>query len=243
MDGAFVETEDGSSSPPFCSGLDQDTVIKGRRFHACEGREMPPCAFLDEKAAGYHESCLDFDPQLATGSLSVFFRRATEYAFEPPPSVQERRRVFLRQNLADGIHSAYPLPLELCEYIAKHLVRECAVVLLGLLSPSSNSSYSISTFYNIYATFIAIEGTRYINSLSNTKDSAEAQLVWTSSGAKDIFVAEDHWGLRSLLPARGGETPAVGKAGAWWRRLSSPSSLRVNTDVKSPSPAPSAVTN
>lgn len=194
---------------------------------------MPPCTFADGKARGYHESCLDFDLRLAAGPLSTDFLRATEYAFEPPASVQERRRLFFQQRLANGIHFAYRLPLELCWYIAKHLVRECAVLLLGLLPRSMNDSYWVSTSCNIYATFVAIEGTRYINSLSNTKDSGEAQLVWVSSGAKDIFVAEDHWGLRSLLPACNDETPAVVKAGAWWRRLSSSPRFRVNTDVSS----------
>ncbi|SPO06941.1 uncharacterized protein DNG_09635 [Cephalotrichum gorgonifer] len=73
----------------------------------------------------------------------------------------------------------------------------------------------VSTPYpSTFSTFITMrdDGIHYIESLSNTKDSGK--LVWeagASSEVEDIYVAEDHLGLRSLRSARRA-TQAMAKA-------------------------------
>ena len=187
---------------------------------------------------GYHEVCLKFDRRLAVGPISAAFLRATEFAFEPPISVRKRRRAFVLAELATVLSRTCPLPPELCYNVAEHLIREYATAQLRLLSfkASGAHSYAVSMSRDIYAKFITVDGIRYVESLSNAKNFGEPELVWAapaSSEAKDMYVGEDHLGLRSVLSAPEA-AQVTEEAGVWWRRLSaSPSGVRVHTDVKS----------
>lgn len=135
--------------------------------------------------------------------------------------------------------------MELWFDVAMRLIRECAVVTSRLVESrlTPNSPYWVELSRDIYVTLITMDGISYVQGLSNTRDTTTAHLAWrakASSVPVEVYVAEDHFGIRGLLldwiQERGRPATRDAVGGVWWTRLSTSSSgkLQVYSDVSFP---------
>lgn len=138
--------------------------------------------------------------------------------------------------------------------IAEPLVQECAVLNTEELVHRSDviGDSVLDLTQPVYSTYVKVDGRYYVRSLLNapgTDASKQAYLLLPArtekqgpdgdDGSKDLFVAEDHVGIRRVIfvsPNRRDEWcrshPSV--PGAWWRHIPHeriPSAVAIKTNV------------
>lgn len=202
----------------------------------------------------FHSRCYEFRSYPVTPALLD----ATEYAFVAPAHEERRRADYIQRALAQNLQLAtgWPreLPFELWRMIAEPLVQECAFLnteeLVHRVDAIGDSVLDLTQ--PVYATYVKVDGRYYVRSLLNapgTDASKQAYLVLPArtekqgpdgdDGSKDLFVAEDHVGVRRVIfvsPNRRDEWckshPSV--PGAWWRHIpreTIPSAVAIKTNV------------
>lgn len=169
---------------------------------------------------------------------------ARAYTFEPP-EYEEHRRFNRIQNLlapklkADILTS---LPGEIVTIIARLLVRECAAISAEEQSLGTNIfNSSIDLLGDVYATYITVDGVRYVKSLANeTSESCDkdAHVLVSKRGeaVHKVWMAENFRGIRFIRfcssTAEFREPTPI--AESWWRAISIPDGNRkmaIGTDV------------
>ncbi|RFU24523.1 hypothetical protein B7463_g11814, partial [Scytalidium lignicola] len=171
---------------------------------------------------------------------------ATNYKFRPTNFEELWRKNRITQILAGRLmHAPWPksLPAELWQTIAGFLHQECAVVTgqeQELEDSCSDSVVDLSR--DVYASYITIDGIRYIRNLRNSTASEAEQgesLLLDTQIMRNIqfaYILEDHFGIRlvrfvSSNNDRHGSDLSI--PGLWWRQtstLSSISKIKTKTD-------------
>ncbi|KAI8959431.1 hypothetical protein F5Y11DRAFT_368065 [Daldinia sp. FL1419] len=154
------------------------------------------------------------------------FLQATAYAFEPSFYERQRRFAWLRLQLASHINLPRPyLPMELRNEIAQYLLREYSITRAAknwlTFRVPIDIYVDIST--KIWARYIEFEGIKYLATLSNKPCDDGILLIGNSiSEIHNIYISEDHLGIRQIYftyPTHASITPS---SGIWWRTLPRP---------------------
>lgn len=213
---------------------------KGFRIHMCCGRCGPYSA---ETAHCFHATCVKINRQVP--SPRKFFA-ATRYLFETSPREDRQRELILQRLMVEALRRAFAtshLPVELWFRIARHLVREFAIITAqAQVRHHASAGVQIDLSRDVYASYAIFEGIRYLKTLRNTTE-AEAErgeylLMDARRGraVQDIYIAFDHLGIRQVQfasPNRVLPGPAA-IPGVWWRHLTSEggiSTVETETDV------------
>jgi hypothetical protein len=196
-------------------------------FIQCQGE----CRHQDGKAFACHMDCLVFTSHTPLTRLL----NALAYSFEPSVAAKERRYRRIQSSFVSKLQlGSRKLPDELALLVFRYCVREYAIAAVWHQNPEPKS-YPVYVSAGIWASYIELDGARYFASLRN-KSSANAELILSIEKAATVdrmYVAEDHLGIRQVCFSM-----PTGASGLWWRTLSiyDGTELRVNTDVRSPSP-------
>ncbi len=163
---------------------------------------------------------------------SSAFLHATEYSFDPAPSDERRRRDRSQLLLGKRLCDIYGrLPLELWLQVAGELVRECAISTAQTLwQHRSSADRQVDIELGVWASYVCIDGVRYIADLSNAVDSRSSSAmilhVCKTSEINVVYSLEDHLGIRRLVFASQEDTakppsfPGSGKMnGLWWQTI------------------------
>jgi hypothetical protein len=233
----YSAVNDRATSPEFTfyrktSFYDDD--IFGVRFHMCCRKT---CRSREREVPCYHSECYNF--RLYT--ISPKFLATTEYSFQPTMLEERRRRDRILHILTGrlGVSWTKGLPDEICWIIARHLVRECAVITAQELPIEEASDSVIDFSLDVYARHVVIEGIRYIrclrNSAQSTPEVGETLLLkgQSSGDVRNVYIGEDHLGIRQIKLFSSSK-PSVRTPSLWWRQLSGSccvSTFRTKTDV------------
>lgn len=182
--------------------------------HDEEGKQVP----------AYHVECLRYAPPLTKEAL-----HATQYTYEPT-SEDLRRASRIRDVAGRRLQMECPiLPAEVCLLIAEDLGRECAAIatyelLKGRDLQALDSELNISL--GVWARYTSIDGIRYVESLSNERDSQSVLLLSAvkASATELLYVLEDHLGIRQVVFASYEHSLKLSalckpKTDAWWRTI------------------------
>lgn len=176
-------------------------------------------------STGCHVSCL----AVVDAGILQDLLKATAVKCEPPPREDERRAKWLREDQARVFFQILRgrIPLEVCLQISKNIFREHSVQLArDAWSQPRAGIWEFATIESIYASYVNIEGRRYLRSLSNKQEGDCTQLF--HQGRSGVFlgtmyVAEDHLGIRRVMFDHSAKhescpAPVVDVApGIWWR--------------------------
>ena len=203
------------------------------------------CWHRGEKAVGCHAECLNFVPPEFRSALF----EATRYQYQPTADEERRRCRWLQLRWSKILHAAYPLPLELCDNIARYCVRPYAAMIhVGPPPPGSTcpplASSQIELSAKVWARYVRFEGLRYVSFLTNqqpsTTDESEFELVFdpSSDSMDTVYFAENHLGVRELLFTSESEMPTIPeRSDIWWRPVILPGlaarTFTMQTDVRS----------
>ncbi|KAF5022665.1 hypothetical protein F66182_5283 [Fusarium sp. NRRL 66182] len=180
------------------------------------------CARLADKTGLYKDDTMDPD---------IF--DATSYGYvmlDPLPSFMARRVRWLRKtyalNLANDLGNR--LPLEMFENIASHCLQNRAVQVLAdlWLQPDRTGPramrFSVCKTGSVWAQYIQIEGMRYIRSLSSGYQSEKDVEIFAPDPESDdplnVYVVEDHLGVRDVMITYGDDRPVVDPEAEPWLR-------------------------
>ncbi|KAH6869421.1 hypothetical protein B0T10DRAFT_594670, partial [Thelonectria olida] len=223
---------------------DLDINIHLCRHDKCRDRTNTVC---------FHSRCYEF----SSYSITPAFLAATKYAFVPPAHEERRRADYIQRALAQNLQlmTDWPreLPLELWLMVAEPLIPDCAVLSTKELVHRTDTigDSVLDLTLPVYATFVKIDGRYYVRRLLNalgTQDSKQVCLFLPGrtekqgrddgDEGKDLFVAEDHVGIRQVIfvsPGRRDEWcrshPSV--PGAWWKHIPRediPSAVAIETN-------------
>lgn len=105
--------------------------------------------------------------------------------------------------------------------VAEHLVPFYAIA--ALLSLSEIESYrEIDACAKAWATYVNIDGIRYVRTISNTP-IPKGEVVWdaVSPGMRDVlYLVEDHLGIRQVTTNPGApQFPNERLKSTWWRSV------------------------
>lgn len=201
------------------------------------------CPF-DERVEGCHAECTEFVSSLDSRTALL---KATSHQYEPLLARDERRTLWLHSRWSSILGTTTPLPVELCNQIARYCLRQFAIVYAqaSLEKTPHSVTTKVSTLGKIWARYTIFEGVKYIASLSNEKpdtDGIDVALIHdtdTIHVSTCIYIAEDHLGIRHIVLVPSSETPIFQTVvnGIWWRKLEIPSSSPVFSTVTDVSPA------
>ncbi|KZZ89386.1 hypothetical protein AAL_07685 [Moelleriella libera RCEF 2490] len=212
---------------------DEDLNIN---IHMCLGDN---CLSRIKATVCFHSRCY----KVRSYTVTPAFLDATQYAFIAPPHEEQRRADYIRRALAQNLQKAagWPstLPLELWLMIAALLVQECAVVTTEerVHCDEAVGDSMLDLEQPVYATYVKVDGRYYVQRLLNapeTNGGKQAYLLLPArtqkqgqddvGHGKDLFVAEDHVGIRQVVfvsPHHRDEWcrchPNI--PGAWWRHI------------------------
>ncbi|KAF5710835.1 hypothetical protein FMUND_9331 [Fusarium mundagurra] len=191
-------------------------------LHTCARRR---CMIQGRRVPFFHHECLYFRLYDISDGLVA----AGEWSFEPPASENSRRSHRIKNLLAPKLRDQLQirLPPETLMTIAGHLVRECAAITAEEQSlGTAVSDTAVDVTQDIYVSYTAVDGVRYVKSLcnmvSNFGDQDHPTLLSKEGKAVDkIWIAEDHRGIRSVIFC-GVDSPLIGPTPitkSWWRVL------------------------
>ncbi|KAF4963233.1 hypothetical protein FSARC_8731 [Fusarium sarcochroum] len=181
----------------------------------------------------FHLECSDIAiPELLVGpQLDPHIFRATVY--RPPdeapiPSLVDRRHRWLlhsaNANLSRSLRRR--LPRELCDKIARNLLRERAVqavrdARLGLARFEPDLFHSpVNDSTTLWAHYVSFEGFRHVVHLSASPspEGGGTKVVTTKPGARvNIYVAQDHLGVRKVVATLDDNVPVFEQEpGLYW---------------------------
>ncbi|RTE83633.1 hypothetical protein BHE90_001821 [Fusarium euwallaceae] len=179
-----------------------------------------------DQLPAYHAECLRYAPPLTKEGL-----RATQYAYEPTTSEDLRRALRIQNLAARRLQIDCPfLPAEVCLFITKELARVCAATTTHeMLQGRSLQAldYELDVSKPVWARYTSIDGIRYIESLSNTRDSQSVLLLGANRAPRTefIYVLEDHLGIRQVVFATFEHALKLSaflskpKNDAWWQTV------------------------
>ncbi|KAF4426698.1 hypothetical protein F53441_14094 [Fusarium austroafricanum] len=218
------------------------------KLHMCLADE---CGSRTKATVCFHTSCYEF----RFYPITPGFLAATRYAFPLPLTEERRRTQYIRQSLTYNLQQIKlwrrELPTELWAMVAGFLLQDCATLTAQeqVDGCNSDSAADITLDLNqpVYATYVKIDGRPYIKALGHeaqnkTKMEISIRLstpiIQEGNANRDIFVAEDHLGIRRIffvLPKHVEQwcraPPSV--PGAWWKHLPQcniPSTMVFKTD-------------
>ncbi|KFA49717.1 hypothetical protein S40293_01402 [Stachybotrys chartarum IBT 40293] len=149
---------------------------------------------------------------------------ATNYWYEPPHSEETRRRdatvESIRRGLAVNVDPCGKLPWEILTMIANYLVPEFAITELLTTPRSNDSRFTVSK--DVWATYVNIDGTEYVSSLSNLRSDKARLVLQAGSTCLDnaIYILEDHLGIRRVeISSSPPKLADPSDRSMWWRSL------------------------
>ncbi|KAI8963384.1 hypothetical protein F5Y11DRAFT_319646 [Daldinia sp. FL1419] len=154
------------------------------------------------------------------------FWQIVAYTFEPSLSEKKRRFAWLHSHLASRITLPQPyLPTELRNEIARYLVREYSVTkaIKNWLTFQVPIDICIDISIRIWVRYVEFEGVKYIATLTNGP-CTNGTLLITYSEVNDIYILEDHLGIRQIHFIFPAHIPLI--PGTWWRTLSRSSNMQ-----------------
>ncbi|KAM5352737.1 hypothetical protein ACJ41O_005459 [Fusarium nematophilum] len=205
------------------------------------------CMSRTETTVCFHGRCHEF----RFYSVTPTFLAATHYAFAPGVSDERRRADYIQQALSRNLQRAgcWPreLPPELWLMVARLLVEPSAVLTAQeqVHGCDATGDSVLDLTQPIYASYVKIDGRCYVKSLQNIAGASPNKgtrllLPAPSTEGRDIFVAEDHLGVRQVVfvsPKRRDEWRRnhPNLPGAWWRHVlhkAIPSAATIRSDVQ-----------
>ncbi|KXX73655.1 putative tRNA sulfurtransferase [Madurella mycetomatis] len=168
----------------------------------CCGRCGPYSA---ETAHCFHATCVRINRQVP--SPKKFFA-ATRYLFETSAREDRQRELLLQRLMVEVLRRAFTnshLPVELWFRVARHLVREFAIITAqSQVRVHASAGAQIDLSRDVYASYAIFEGIRYLKTLRNATE-AEAErgeylLMDARRGrvVQHIYIAFDHLGIRQV---------------------------------------------
>jgi hypothetical protein len=125
------------------------------------------------------------------------------YWYEPPGEAEDTRRLertkrLLAPALKKAMDGKDRLPLDLWTRIAGELVHEYAICSLLNLEYTGNSQVSLAD--NIYATYVTIDGRKYVSRLTNSPGANNKLVINVKhrSPHDGLYIMEDHLGIRKV---------------------------------------------
>ncbi|EXK78195.1 hypothetical protein FOQG_17119 [Fusarium oxysporum f. sp. raphani 54005] len=218
------------------------------KLHMCLADE---CRSRTKAIVCFHTSCHEF----RFYAITPEFLAATHYAFPPPLTEEHRRTQYIRQALTYKLQQAklWPreLPTELWAMVAGLLLQDCATLTAQEQVDGCNSDSAADITFDlnqpVYATYVKIDGRSYIKTLGNkTRNKIKGEIsvrlstpiIQDGDADKDMFVAEDHLGIRRIFFVSPKHVEQWCRAppsvpGAWWKHISQyniPSTMVFKTD-------------
>ncbi|KAH7185200.1 uncharacterized protein B0J16DRAFT_125215 [Fusarium flagelliforme] len=180
-------------------GYQEDTKYYVR-IHACGDKKR--CDKKSRRVAFVHADCFRIAQRNLQGAICT-----GRLTFDPTVYEQAKRfsrtKDFLCHKLEAGLGDK--LPAEILDRIAEMLVHECATITHQQQSQSLERMEPTTSLWlhkKVYATYIVIDGVRYVKELTNSKDHLpkEAYVTVLKKQREDcqICVAEDHRGIRAV---------------------------------------------
>ncbi|CVK84813.1 uncharacterized protein FMAN_01740 [Fusarium mangiferae] len=173
---------------------------------------------------GYHSSCVnqftvDFslDDNIGDAICNVtHYRNFGDFVKEPLASFETNRLRRLKEMLAQEFMNIIGgrLPLEVCENIGSHCLRDYATRLFkdawakkGHFG-ARDAAVRVTKSHAIWAQRIEFEGIQYIKSLSTTRrNQSDTKLFEATDGTRvNIYFAEDPLGIREVVMTRDDNT-------------------------------------
>lgn len=149
---------------------------------------------------------------------------ATNYWYEPPHIEETRRRdttvESIRRGLAVNVDPRGKLPWEILTMIANYLVPEFAITELLTTPRANDSRFTVSK--DVWATYVYIDGTEYVSSLSNLRSDKARLVLQAASTCPDnaIYILEDHLGIRRVeISSNPPKLADPSDRSMWWRSL------------------------
>ncbi|OTB05541.1 hypothetical protein M426DRAFT_319811 [Hypoxylon sp. CI-4A] len=181
-----------------------------------------------------HFECVKCLPFYLAGSFAL----ALNYSYEPPLNEKKRRIAWLSSSLTSNLSLSYNLPNELRSEIAQHLLREYAIMNARSFWTTGGSTNTLLDLeLTIWVRYVEFEGIKYISSITNHPDPNAHDILFNPNPAfqiDNIFISEDHLGIRQVYFRPTGQTPRLAPSpGVWWKTLVRPrleEKLCVKTD-------------
>ncbi|VUC38215.1 unnamed protein product [Clonostachys rosea] len=125
------------------------------------------------------------------------------YWYEPPGEAEDTRRLertkrLLAPALKKAMDGKDRLPLDIWARIAGDLVHEYAICSLLNLDYAGNSQVSLAD--NIYATYVTIDGRKYVSRLTNSPGANNKLVINVKHRSPNdgLYIMEDHLGIRKV---------------------------------------------
>lgn len=212
--------ENAYESKPFSFPPEYDYELSDERWRLCFRSCSPLCSHYDGQSFGFHVECLAFARRFDMKFFKML--NATVSSYQPLEIDRERRHKHMVDLVTSRIQAKYrKLPTELWRIVAEHLVPFYAITALLSLSNIKASS-EIDTCVKAWATYVNIDGIRYIQTISNTP-IPKGEVIWdaVSPRMRDVlYLVEDHLGIRQVTTNPGApQFPSERIKSTWWRSV------------------------
>ncbi|KAF5019171.1 hypothetical protein F66182_8821 [Fusarium sp. NRRL 66182] len=204
------------------------------KLHTCLVGE---CSLRTKATVCFHARC----HEARFYSITPAFLAATCYTYNPSLSEERRRARYIQKALVCNLQQARLWPRELATelwtMVAGLLLEDCAAFTAQeqLRKCDKAEEYTVDLTQPVYASYVKIDGRVYVRNLQNkartdVKGGSRIMLLAPGKHAKenegkDMFVAEDHLGIRQIIfasPKRCDEwfRSHPSTPGAWWKHIS-----------------------
>ncbi|KAH8680165.1 hypothetical protein BGZ61DRAFT_535247 [Ilyonectria robusta] len=215
-----IGAENAYESKPFSFPDEYDYELSNEEWRLCFRSCSPLCSHYDGSSYGFHVECLAFARRFDMRFFKML--NATVSSYQPLEIDRERRHKHMVGLITSRIQATYRrLPTEVWRMVAEHLVPFYAIA--ALLSLSEIESYrEIDACAKAWATYVNIDGIRYVRTISNTP-IPKGEVVWdaVSPGMRDVlYLVEDHLGIRQVTTNPGApQFPNERLKSTWWRSV------------------------